>query len=216
MKRKILLCLTAASIGLAMCSCGIIEESQPSTTAEQISDYPVDGMLSDYETDEQLLAERAYGSDTEYPYEELIQSAEFASWFSDFSERYPGAYAAKPFKTAAFSKEQKNVYQINLWYVPIMAEGRCVGIIGIDCRDGKPTADSYRSSNFLDLGKIMDKGECALFTRGSSFYGIFRDNTVEKLYDAPSNDEYSGDLTFDDLNKGYNLISPESLAEVVF
>ena len=193
-------------------SCGRDEDSNYSQT---ISDTEV--MIGDYyeyETDERLLRE-IIGSMETIDYQPYLQSAAFRSYFSDYYERYPDAYAATPINVAAISKEENGIYRINLWYVPVVADGKCVGIIGVDCRDGEPTPESYASTGFLCNGMnlITETGDVVIFTLGEAFYGMYRDNTVVTLSD-PTDSVYDGNFAFDELNQGYNFV-PQNWAETV-
>ena len=211
---KIIVFITCSMLCFSAFSCGDIEEENEKT-AQKVSGEMLDsGILPEYETDEELVS-GLIGSAEAIACEPYLQSAAFRSYFSDYYERYPDAYAAAPINVAAISKEGKGIYRVNLWYVPVVSDGKCRGIIGIDCRKGEPTMESYASTGFLCSGinTITETGSVVIFTLGGAFYGMYSDNTVVTLSD-PTDSVYDGSFTFDEMDQGYNFV-PQNWAETV-
>ncbi len=177
-----------------------------------------------YETDEELV--EAYKNDytEEVDYMPLVESSIFRSFLSDFTDPvnplnikggpYEELFAARPFKFADISLEGKEIIARNVWYVPIVNDGQYVGFISINCRYGEPDLSSYTGSRFIaeKLNTVFEKGDMVMFSTGTNCYGMYEDNTVITFY----GDEYSGNMTFDELNQGYNLITPDTVNDIIY
>ena len=212
MKRSSIISAVILSAFL-LCSCGEAENTSVQTPSQNTETCDLEPL---FEYDEDILKSGILGHyKEEIGYDELIGSAAFQSYFSDYTEKYPDAYAAKPFKTAVVSYEGKEVYELNMWRVPVMDGDNCVGIITIDCRDGQPTADSYFASSYLTGVQAAMEGKMVLFTCGCTTYGMYEDGSIV-ITGQDRDTEYKGTLSFEQLNMGYNVVSPETLKEVVY
>lgn len=65
-----------------------------------------------------------------------------------------------------------------------------------------------------ELNEALEKGSVALFSDGgmNSMYGIYEDNTIITL---SGDEDYTGSLTFDEVNQEVNLITPERINEKI-
>ncbi len=72
----------------------------------------------------------------------------------------------------------------------------------------------YGGEQYADtLNDALKKGNIAVFNTTKGTYGMFNDNSTIML---EANEEYTGELKFDDINQGYNLITPESLNAIIY
>lgn len=179
-----------------------------------------------YLTNEELLASDLVGSLEEYDYMSLIEGEYFEMFFEDYCDpenplqletlATENPAAAKPYKLAIVSAEGVAAPQ-NKWIIPVVDNGVYIGIIFIECRDGAPDITDYSGGLSIApaLNESIEKGSFALFRTGkeTGMFAMFEDNTCVNLSGGP---EYTGTLTFEDINQGYNLVTSDSPSDIVW
>ncbi len=206
-------------------------------------EYLVDGDMSpstdiyvvggdDFQTDydevvsEEYIAKR-FSEKRDIPYTDLTDSEWFEMYFEDFRDpdnplqlsagTFDDAVAISPIKSAYFNGSEY-IDGTDGWEFPIAHENQCIGIISmtsmVDEAVGMPIGTSSQSYA-KELNKVLEKGKAALFEVGSCYniFAISEDNTVVNL---TGNVEYKGDLTFEEVDKGYNVISADSFSTAVY
>lgn len=177
-------------------------------------------------TNEELLASDLVGSLEEYDYMSLIEGEYFEMFFEDYCDpenplqlevlATENPAAAKPYKLAIVSAEGVAAPQ-NKWVIPVVDNGVYIGIIFIECREGEPNITNYSGGLSIApaLNESIEKGSFALFRTGkeTGMFAMFEDNTCVNLSGGP---EYTGTLTFEDINQGYNLVTSDSPHDIVW
>lgn len=177
-------------------------------------------------TIEELLASGMAGSLEEYDYMPLIEGEYFEGFFEDYCDpenplqleilATENPAAARPYKLAIVSAEGVAAPQ-NQWIIPVVDNGVYIGIIFIDCRDGEPDITDYSGGLSIapQLNESLEKGSFALFRTGreSGIFAMFEDNSSVNLSGGP---EYTGSLTFNVINQGYNLVTSDSPNDIVW
>lgn len=177
-------------------------------------------------TNEELLASGMAGSLEEYDYMPLIEGEYFEGFFEDYCDpenplqlevlATETPAAARPYKLAIVSAEGVAAPQ-NQWIIPVVDNGVYIGIIFIDCRDGEPDITDYSGGLSIapQLNESLEKGSFALFRTGreSGIFAMFEDNSSVNLSGGP---EYTGSLTFNVINQGYNLVTSDSPNDIVW
>lgn len=164
------------------------------------------------------------GSTEEVSYESLINEDMFEMSYESYIDEnnplqlkegpYPNAAVAKPFKSVLVDGNDVAA-PLNVWMYPVVNEGQYIGFINCDVRYlNKDEPTFYGGEGFAPiLNDALKKGNIALFNTADGTYGIYDDNTIITL---ESDKEYTGTITFDIVNQGYNLITTESANEIIY
>lgn len=196
---------------------------------ESFDDYMIgDGLQTDYDevVSEEYIAKR-FSEKRDIPYTDLTDSEWFEMYFEDFRDpdnplqlsngTFDDAVVVSPVKCAYFNGSEY-IGDTDGWEFPIAYENQCLGIISmtsmVDEAVGMPIGTSSQSYA-KELNKVLEKGKAALFEVGSCYniFAISEDNTVVNL---TGNVEYKGNLTFEEVDKGYNVISADSFSTTVY
>ncbi|SHM60596.1 hypothetical protein [Ruminococcus flavefaciens] len=165
------------------------------------------------------------GSTEEIPYEDILDKDMFKMSYENYTSPenplqlsggpYENAAVAKPFKSVLVDNDSV-IADMNLWIFPVVNENSYIGFINCDMRfplNGEPSF--YGSEGYAPkLNEALQKGSIALFGTVDGTYGIYEDNTVIEL-DAGI-PPYSGNITFEQVNKGYNLVTVDSAADIIY
>ena len=240
MKKKILTVSLAFLMSISVFSCGKTNDSE----AENVIDESSSNEIVITEADEQIRADHSDIPFTginskgkwrevtlkeckrEVDYNTLVGKNGFNGIFASFlSPQNPlqleegtdeNAYIVKPFKYAVVDETSYLTIR-NAWYFPVASEnGRYIGMMIADCSIENP--DDIRcggSQEFApELNEALEKGSVALFSDGgiNSMYGIYEDNTIITL---SGDEDYTGNLTFDEVNQEVNLITQERINEKI-
>lgn len=235
-KRIVISALLALLVSSAAFSCGKNETSESSSPSVNVADIPLTGEYDlfvakedagdAFLTNEELLASGMAGSLEEYDYMPLIEGEYFEGFFEDYCDpenplqlevlATENPAAARPYKLAIVSAEGVAAPQ-NQWIIPVVDNGVYIGIIFIDCRDGEPDITDYSGGLSIapQLNESLEKGSFALFRTGreSGIFAMFEDNSSVNLSGGP---EYTGSLTFNVINQGYNLVTSDSPNDIVW
>lgn len=164
------------------------------------------------------------GSTEEVSYNSLISEDMFKYSYESYIDEnnplqlkegpYPNAAVAKPFKSVLVD-DNDVAAPLNVWMYPVVNEGNYIGFINCDVRYLKKDEPTfYGGEGFAPiLNDALKKGNIALFNTANGTYGIYDDNTIITL---ESDQEYTGTITFDKVNQGYNLITTESANEIIY
>ena len=214
MKKRIMIFVLSAILSVSAFSCG------------NTADYKTTGNSS-VSGDENISQISRYndliGSTEEIDYNEIVNTSAFASFAEDFTSDvnplqikntpFDQIQAVKPIK-AVFVKDGEVIAPLNIWRFFIVSEGKYVGAVSADCREGFPAARNYSSSaSFADCLNSQNE-DFAIFMANDYFYGIRRDNSIFCLESyAP---KYEGELRFEDVNQEYNLFTSDNINNVIF
>lgn len=158
------------------------------------------------------------------PYEMIMDTDAFKLAFDSFTSpqnplqlkngTYEDAVAVKPYNSVVVDDDR--VAGTNtVWHFPVVHEDTCLGFINYDTRESDNLAASiYGGQQYADtLNDAIKKGDIAVFITTKGTYGIYEDNTVIKLEAA---EDYQGTITFNEVNKDYNLITADYFKNVVY
>lgn len=162
------------------------------------------------------------GSTEEVPYEELLDEDMFKFSFENYTDSenplqleggtFEDAVVVKPFKSVLVN-DTEIVAPLNVWQFPVAHDGEYIGFINCDLRQGSP--QFFGSEGIAsNLNEALKKGSIAVFETGNGIYGIYEDNTVISLKEHYK--QYDGNLTFEQINQQYNLITPDSVKDVIY
>lgn len=242
--KKILSAIFAAAAILSLVSCGKDEpeylvdgDLSPSTDLYKVGDldfdpaadiYPVeDGFQTDY--NEVVSAEYVswrLGETPNLPYTDFTGSGWFEMYFEDFRDpdnplylsngTFDDAVVISPAKYAYFNGGEY-VDAMSGWVFPVAHEDQCIGIIAMSGKiddNGMPIGSSSQSYS-AKLNKALENGKVALFRVGDceNSFAIAEDGTV---FNLTGDVAYKGDLSFADVDKGYNVISADSFSTAVY
>ena len=172
----------------------------------------------------EISVEEMIGSLEEIPYEEAMKKSSFKMSFDNFTSpnnplqikggTHEDAVVVKPFKSVIVDGSEV-VAPLNEWFFPVVYDGSYMGIMCFDMRYPEfGEADFYGGAMYADaLNDALVKGSIAVFTTPKGTYGIYEDNTIINIQ---ATEDYQGTLSFKDANKEYNLITPESVNEIVY
>ncbi|GEM_PF-4567533 len=214
MKRRILCIISAAILAAFSCSCGKEEMvcGDPPPLTE-------DGLIND----------KLLGDGEEKPYEEAFETDWLEMCLSDYDDEdspfyVEGAKAedmhiGTPYKMIYVDKA-RNTAVNNTWLYPVVYEGKYVGHVHWNCHD----KDNDRS--FGCTGYIMPYSE-ERFQKGQKLaifqmvetgdvFIIYDDNSIYQVSGVQKKNTDELGITFNDVNKGINVISQESLDKVVY
>ncbi len=206
MKKKILIALSLCLVCM-FSSCG---KKDAKATGEPI-------------TWDNTTVEEVLGSTKEVPYETVLDDEMFEVCFGIFTDEentlqlkegtFEDAAVAKPFKSVLI-KDNEVVGQTNVWRFPIVHDGKILGFVNCDMRSHD--ADNLNYFGGEDgapaLNEALEKGSVAVFDTLNGDYVICEDNTIIML---EGTEPYDGELTFEQVNKGYNLVTAESVRDIV-
>lgn len=167
------------------------------------------------------------GSTEEVPYETLIDEEMFQFSFENYTdsenplqlegETYEDAVVVKPFKSVLVN-DTEVVAPLNVLQFPVVHEDEYIGFINCDLRQGSPQFFGGKGiAN--NLNDALKKGSIAVFDTSNGTYGIYEDNTTVNITDGiliVERTPYDGTLTFDDINQGYNLITSNSVKDIIY
>ena len=127
---------------------------------------------------------------------------------------YRDAVVAKPFKSVLVG-DDKVVAPLNEWIFPVVSDKQYVGFVNCDMRLLGNNELSFWGGQMYSpkLNEALEKGSIALFTTIDGTYGIYEDNTVAGL---DTDIAYSGSITFEQVNQGYNLVTADSSSDIVY
>ena len=205
MKKKFAVLMSLCFVCL-FCSCGEIKNTG---TPPGESSVPVEWLV---------------GSTEEVPYETLIGEEMFQFSFENYTDSenplqleggtYEDAVVVKPFKSVLVN-DTEVVAPLNVWQFPVVHDDEYIGFINYDMR-----YPEYGNSNFYGgesiapvLNEALENGNIAVFDTSNGTYGIYEDNTVINLTDGIA---YDGTLTFEQINQGYNLITSDSVKDIIY
>lgn len=166
------------------------------------------------------------GEYQDVPYTTFTESEWFEMFFEDFRSpnnplqlstgTFDDAVAVSPVRGAYFNGSDY-VGATSDWEFPIVHENQCIGVITMSGKIdelGMPIGSSSESYAAV-LNKAMEKGKAALFQVGNcyNYFVITEDNTV---FNLGGEVEYKGDLTFEEVDKGYNVISADNFSTAVY
>lgn len=177
------------------------------------SEIVIGGLNKAFETDEEMFRSGYVNGKEIADYEKFISMEEFDSFIEDFKDPEnplgikngsgENARAEKPFMPAVISMEGKEIVPLNVWYFPVTDGEKYIGLITADCRHDN--AGYSASAGFADiLSEELSKGDMVIFATGAGIYGMHEDNSVIRF--IPSSTKYTGGMTFEKLNMGYNLV----------
>lgn len=158
------------------------------------------------------------------PYEMIMDTDAFKLAFDSFTSpqnqlqlkngTYEDAVAVKPYNSVVVD-DDKVAGTNTVWHFPVVHEDTCLGFINYDTRESDNLAASiYGGQQYADiLNDAIKKGDIAVFITTKGTYGIYEDNTVIKLEAA---EDYQGTITFNEVNKDYNLITADYFKNVVY
>ena len=181
-------------------------------------------VTNDSGTISEISAESLVGSSEEIPYEEVMNMEMFSYSYESYTDTanplqlkggtYEDAAVAKPFKSVIVD-ESGVIAPLNIWQFPVVHDESFIGFIKCDVRYpemGEPSF--YGGESYAPiLNDALQKGDIAIFNTTVGIYGIYEDNTVITL---EANEDYNGTLTFNDINKEYNLITSDSSSNIVY
>ena len=191
--------------------------------------YPDNGELpegtdADWEaTPEENIASALSGSQEEYSYEEITSDSGFQVCYAQFTmEENPlhlkngtsaDAAVIRPFKIAV-ADDEGIAGVMNVWEYLIASGDTYLGVISADCRYGEngPEYTDFTAYQFIadKLNEALESGDIAIFYDGTENYGIYEDGTVINLTGTAP---YTGTLTFEEADKGVNLITAGRINE---
>ena len=172
----------------------------------------------------EVSVEDMIGSSTEVPYENIMDLTNFKLAFDNYTDpenplqltngTYQDAVVAKPYKSVIVDNN-KVIAPHNIWHFPVVHENSCIGFINCDMRfSDNLEAAIYGGEQYADtLNDALKKGNIAVFNTTKGTYGIYEDDSVITI---ESTEDYKGTITFNDVNKGYNLISVNYSENVVY
>lgn len=219
------------TLSAVFCSCGKAEKKGTMDDVKMTGEWDTFNEIKEdagdfFKTNEELIASGIAGVDKEFDYMPLIEADMFVMFFEDYCDpdnplqldeimtNKPGA--ARPHKIALISAEGVAAAQ-NCWLVPIVDSGKYYGFTWIDCCDGHPEWSYSGGQGFAPkFNEFISEGKSfALFRTGSEtgIFAMFEDDTCVSL---SGRYKYTGSLTFDDINQGYNLVTPDSANDVVW
>ena len=160
------------------------------------------------------------------PYEFFLENKKFLMTIDNFTSEgnplqlsggpYPDAAVAKPFRSLLVDGDSV-VATLQNWMFPVVYDGKYLGFA--NCGMSRAGSDSPEPSYWggqmfaPQLNEAVQKGSLALFTTVDGTYGIYEDNTVVTLLaGAP----YSGNITFEQVDQEYNLVTADSVNNIVY
>ncbi len=170
-----------------------------------------------------ITVEEYLGSTEEIPYEIAMDKPIFKASFESYTDKdnvlqlksgtFEDAAVAKPFKSALV-KDNEVISEVNDWRFPIVHDGTIMGIINYDMRSPEMRENGFFGGEEYApvLNEALKKGSVAVFNTIDATYGICEDNTIVIL---EGTEPYDGELTFEQVNKGYNLVTAESVRDSV-
>lgn len=167
------------------------------------------------------------GSTEEVPYESILDKEMFQFSFENYTDSenplqleggtFEDAVVVKPFKSVLVD-ETGIVAPLNVWQFPVVHDDEYIGFINCDLRFGSP--QFYGSAGIADnLNDALKKGSIAVFDTNKGTYGMYEDNTTVNITDGiliTERTPYDGTLTFEDINQGYNLITSDSVKDIIY
>jgi len=165
------------------------------------------------------------GSTEVIPYVDILDMEMFGMSYESYtSPENPLQLSGGPYENAVVARPYKTVLvdgstvmaPLNVWHFPVVNENSYIGFINCDMRfspNGEPSF--FGSEGYAPkLNEALQKGSIALFGTVNGTYGIYEDNTVIELdVGIPS---YSGNITFEQVNKGCNLITADSADDIIY
>ena len=197
--KKIFLLVMCIISTLLFCSC-----------SSESSDMRDGGEPSD-----EISVESMIGSLEEVPYENIMDLTNFKLAFDNYTDpenplqlkngTHLDAAVVKPYKSVIVDNN-KVIAPHNIWHFPVVHENSCIGLINCDMRfSDNLEAAIYGGEQYADtLNDALKNGNIAIFNTTKGTYGIYEDNTVITI---ESSEDYKGTITFNDVNKEYNLIT---------
>ncbi|WP_295084084.1 immunoglobulin-like domain-containing protein [Ruminococcus sp.] len=168
--------------------------------------------------------ENYIGSTEEIPYETVLENGKFTMCYDNFTSDsnplqisgapYRDAVVAKPFKSVLVDKDSV-VAPLNEWLFPVVSGKQYVGFVNCDMRLLGNNELSFWGGQMYapKLNEALEKGSIALFTTVDGTYAISEDNTFIGL---DTDITYSGSITFEQVNQGYNLVTADSSSDIVY
>lgn len=230
--KKILSAILAVTSAFSLFSCGKEEPEylvdgnmSPSTDIYKVGGY--DCIQTDYnETVSAEYAAECIGVSQDLPYTDITGLEHFMMYFEDFRDpdnplqlstgTFDDAVIISPVRYAYFNGGDY-VNCMSSWIFPVAHENQFIGIIWmsdeVDER-GVPLGSSSQSYS-AELNKALEHGKIALFRVGNCHdsFAIAEDGTVFNLSGEVA---YKGNLTFEEVDKGYNIISEDSFSTAVY
>lgn len=174
-----------------------------------------------------VSVENLVGSTEEVPYEELLDKEMFQFSFENYTDSenplqleggtFEDAVVVKPFKSVLVD-ETGIVAPLNVWQFPVVHDDEYIGFINCDLRQGSP--QFFGSAGIADnINDALKKGSIAVFDTSNGTYGMYEDNTTVNITDGVvimERTPYDGTLTFEQINQGYNLITSDSVKDVIY
>ena len=173
---------------------------------------------------DEISVESMIGSLEEVPYENIMDLTNFKLAFDNYTSpenplqlkngTYQDAAVVKPYKSVIIDNN-KVIATYNIWHFPVVHDNSCIGFINCDMRFSDNLGSAiYGGEQYADaLNDALKKGNIAVFNTTKGTYGMLEDNSTIML---EANEEYTGELKFDDIDQGYNLITPESLNAIIY
>ena len=164
------------------------------------------------------------GSTEEIPYETIIEKPEFMECYKQFTSSenplalsggpYMDAVVAKPFKSV-FVKGDNVVAPINIWMFPVVSGNKFIGFIKCDmrCIDSSEPVFSCEEGFASKVTESVQHGDILIFTTNQGTYSINEDTTY-CILDA--DDYYMGNVKAEQADQGYNMITKDSLSDIVY
>ncbi len=241
--KKIISAILAAAAVLSLVSCGKEESKYPADDdmssgmedilygggdVSELEKYKIEeGNQEDYDeiVSEEYAAERV-GEYQDIPYTDFTGSEWFEMYFEDFRDpdnplqlstgTFDDAVAVSPVKSAYFNGSEY-VGAMNGWEFPIAHGNQCIGVITMSGKiddNGMPIGSSSESYA-QELNKALENGKIAIFEVGNchNLFAIAEDGTVYNLIGEAA---YKGNLTFEEVDKGYNVISEDNFSTAVY
>jgi len=172
----------------------------------------------------EVSANDMIGSLEEVPYENIMDLTNFKLAFDNYIDHenplqlkngtYQDAAVVKPYKSVIVDNG-KVIAPLNIWHFPVVHENSCIGFINCDMRfSDNLEAEIYGGEQYADtLNSALKKGNIAIFNTSLGTYGIYEDNTIITL---ESTEDYKGSLSYNDVNKEYNLITTNYSNDVIY
>lgn len=172
--------------------------------------------------DKDMSVESLVGSTEEIPYESFLDDEMFELSYENYTDyenplqlsggTYEDAFVAKPFKSVLVN-DTEVVAPLNVWQFPVVHEDEYIGFINCDMRFGEP--QFFGGEGMAPaLNEALKRGCIAVFDTSNGTYGIYEDNTVVNITEEKI--PYDGTLTFEQINQEYNLITPDSVSDVIY
>ena len=174
------------------------------------------------------ITEDYTGSNVEGPYvpdECIVEDGKFIACYDNFScdsnplqisgGPYPDAVVVKSLTSVLVEKDSVVRAITECRMFPVVSGGRYIGFVNCNIPSLPHQDTSFWGGQMFapKLNESLEKGSIALFNTVDGTYGIYEDNTIVGL---DTDVTYSGSITFEQVNQGYNLMTADSASNIVY